>query len=204
MLRLRADGFSANLMWLSYYEGRLSTLQVSADLEMVNDIATRARQMDTALRPEAPASARQYAYVAQLVTDGTTIINLVRALGNLSTSLRAELAQRSMVIGMPGEALNMSPPVIELKPHRAAESPAPPALPPPERTKGGRPAGKDGEPIARVTKRLLALNEAELGRCTAESVGTELVGEYTSLGLSPPSFDNAKRNASGILRSVQN
>ncbi|MGY4398084.1 hypothetical protein ACVWZA_003286 [Sphingomonas sp. UYAg733] len=70
--------------------------------------------------------------------------------------------------------------------------------------KGGRPAGKNGEPIAGVAKRLLALTEADLASYTAEAVATELVEEYRRLHLQPPSSDNAKRDAAGILRAVRN
>jgi hypothetical protein len=70
--------------------------------------------------------------------------------------------------------------------------------------KGGRPAGKNGEPIARVAKQLIALTPAELASYTAEAVAAELVAEYRRLKLQPPSPDNAKRDASGILRAVRN
>ena len=70
--------------------------------------------------------------------------------------------------------------------------------------KGGRPAGKNGEPIARVTKRLIALPPTELATHTAEAVSADLVEEYRRLELQPPSPDNAKRDAAGILRAVRN
>lgn len=68
----------------------------------------------------------------------------------------------------------------------------------------GRPAGKDGEPIARLTKRLLALPPEELATYTHEALGAELIEEYKKLRLHPPSADNATRNAGGILRAVRN
>jgi hypothetical protein len=109
MLKLNAEGYSANLMWLSYYEGRLSSLHVSPDSEMMDDIVRRARLMEKALKPEAPATARQYANVANLLEAGTTVLGVVKALGRLSSTLSAEMAQRQMLIGMPGENLSDAP-----------------------------------------------------------------------------------------------
>ncbi len=77
---------------------------------------------------------------------------------------------------------------------------SPPAL----STKGGRPAGKNGEPIAGIAKRLIALTTSELASYTAEAVAAELIEEYRRLGLQPPSSDNAKRDAAGVLRAVRN
>lgn len=76
-----------------------------------------------------------------------------------------------------------------------------PSYPP---AKGGRPAGKNGEPIASMAKRLLGLPAGELASYTAEAVAAELVEEYRRLNLQPPSPDNAKRDAAGILRAVRN
>jgi hypothetical protein len=80
-------------------------------------------------------------------------------------------------------------------------SETPPASAP---RRGGRPAGKYGEPIARITLRLAALPPEKLARYTAEALGLELIAEFKSLGLSPPSEDNAARDAAGILRVVRN
>lgn len=80
----------------------------------------------------------------------------------------------------------------------------PVSLEPGTMAKGGRPAGKNGEPIAGVAKRLLALPPDELASYTAEAVATDLVEEYQRLRLQPPSPDNAKRDAAGILRAVRN
>ncbi len=74
----------------------------------------------------------------------------------------------------------------------------------PTRTrKGGRPAGKDGEPIARLTLRMRDKSREELRRYTAESLSLDLLEEYRKLGLDLPSADNARRNAAGILRVVR-
>lgn len=70
--------------------------------------------------------------------------------------------------------------------------------------KGGRPAGKNGEPIALVTARLLRLSAGELTAYTAEAAAAELIEQYRALGLQPPSPDNARRDAAGILRAVRN
>jgi len=70
--------------------------------------------------------------------------------------------------------------------------------------KGGRPAGKHGEPIARVTKRLLALLPEQLASYTADALAAELAEEYRKLSLQPPSLPNARRDAAGILRAVRN
>jgi hypothetical protein len=75
---------------------------------------------------------------------------------------------------------------------------------PPSRAKGGRPAGKHGEPIARVTTRLLAMPPDQLASYTADALAAELVEEYRKLGLPPPSVPNARRDAAGILRAVRN
>ncbi|QNA83883.1 hypothetical protein G4G27_07700 [Sphingomonas sp. So64.6b] len=75
---------------------------------------------------------------------------------------------------------------------------------PTPQAKGGRPAGKNGEPIARIAKRLIALTAGELVLYTAEAVASELISEYQRLNLQPPSPDNARRDAQGILRAVRN
>lgn len=94
------------------------------------------------------------------------------------------------------------PPLAPLNLSSLIEESSPPTAPP-SRAKGGRPAGKHGEPIARVTKRLFKMSTAELSRCTTESVATELIEEYRKLGVPPPHMDNARRDAAGILRAVR-
>lgn len=69
--------------------------------------------------------------------------------------------------------------------------------------KGGRPAGKYGEPIARLTLRLSKLSVGELAKFTQDSLGRDLIEEFKKLGLDPPSLDNATRDAAGILRAVR-
>lgn len=70
--------------------------------------------------------------------------------------------------------------------------------------KGGRPSGKHGEPIARITMRMLSLPPQELASFTAASLAQELIAEFKRLNLVPPSLDNAERDAAGILRAVRN
>jgi hypothetical protein len=69
--------------------------------------------------------------------------------------------------------------------------------------KGGRPAGKDGEPIARVTLRMSTKSPGGLQRSTANAIGVELIEKYLNQGLDPPSGPNACRSAAGILRAVR-
>ena len=69
--------------------------------------------------------------------------------------------------------------------------------------RGGRRSGKHGEPIARVTKRLLSITAADLAAYTAEAVASELIDQYRALGLPPPHEDNARADARGILRAVR-
>ena len=82
----------------------------------------------------------------------------------------------------------------------SAELSAPAAAP---RSKGGRRAGKHGQPIARVTRRLLALPPAQLASYTVAAVAAELAEEYRKLGHQPPHPDNAEKDAAGILRAVK-
>lgn len=75
--------------------------------------------------------------------------------------------------------------------------------PKPVRRKGGRPAGTSGEPIARLTKHLLSLPATKLAKFKVEALASELIDEYRKLDLNPPHEDNAKRDASGILRALR-
>jgi hypothetical protein len=69
--------------------------------------------------------------------------------------------------------------------------------------RGGRPSGSHGEPIARVTLKLAALNKIDLARYTATALGVELEAAYRTAGLSPPAPVNAEKIAAGILRVVR-
>lgn len=72
----------------------------------------------------------------------------------------------------------------------------------PKTPSAGRRAGKNGEPIARVVKGLLKLPSPQLADYKVETVAAELAEQYRALGLNPPHPDNAKRDASGILRAL--
>jgi hypothetical protein len=67
----------------------------------------------------------------------------------------------------------------------------------------GRRAGTNGEPIARVVKRLVPLPSARLASYKVETLAAELAEEYRALGLRPPHLDNARRDARGILRALR-
>ena len=69
--------------------------------------------------------------------------------------------------------------------------------------RGGRRPRTTGEPIARVVMRLMALPASELASYKVEALTAELVAEFRALGLNPPHEDNAKRDASGILRALR-
>jgi len=71
------------------------------------------------------------------------------------------------------------------------------------KTRGGRRAGTNGEPIARLAKRLLALSSADLASYKVEAVASELCSEYEALGLRPPHEDNARGDARGILKAIR-
>ena len=83
-------------------------------------------------------------------------------------------------------------------------SPPTPEPPPSARNRGGRPSGKHGEPIARITMRLVALPPEKLAAYTAAALALELIEEFKRLTLDPPSLANAERDAAGILRAVRN
>lgn len=98
--------------------------------------------------------------------------------------------------------VRIDPQIREVAAPSAAPDPVP-AAPVRAAAKGGRPAGKHGEPIARITRRLLELPPDRRATYTAEAAATELIEEYRRLGLQPPHLDNARRDASGILRVVR-
>lgn len=67
----------------------------------------------------------------------------------------------------------------------------------------GRSGGKNGEPIAALTIKLMAMDDLALAACTADSAGAELQGIYAALGDHNRNFDNCSRDAAGILRAVR-
>lgn len=191
MLRLLADGYSNNLMWLFHYEGRLASPPTTISAADVKDITSRCNAMASALEKEAPASARSLKSVVQNLESGTTNRALQQLLDRVRTSLSAELAQRSMILLMPGETLPTNP------------TQSPPEPPSKAKKTGGRPSGKHGEPIARITIRLIGQTDKQRAATTAASLANDLIDEYRALDLPPPSLDNAERDAAGILRAVR-
>ncbi|MEA3064425.1 MAG: hypothetical protein QOJ27_864 [Sphingomonadales bacterium] len=93
----------------------------------------------------------------------------------------------------------------EAAPELALPSSPAPERPAKRRTrkKGGRPSGKHGLPMARLTKRLLRLPSHELATYTVEAVAAELIEEYRKLDVDPPHPDNALKDAAGVLRAVR-
>ena len=81
----------------------------------------------------------------------------------------------------------------------------PPARPDsrPQGRSGGRRPRTTGEPIARVVLRLLALPASELAAYKVDALAAELIDEYRALGINPPHFENASRDAAGILRALR-
>jgi hypothetical protein len=71
------------------------------------------------------------------------------------------------------------------------------------REKRGRPSGRNGEPIAHVTIRLMNMEPGEFERHTATAVAEDLIEEYRKLALAPPNLSNAESDAAGILRAVR-
>lgn len=94
--------------------------------------------------------------------------------------------------GVPSPVAEIAAPTVEAVPTDSSDK------------KGGRPAGKYGEPIARVTMRLMALTPDQLALHTAGSVALDLIAEFKKLNLVPPALQNAERDAAGILRAVRN
>lgn len=66
----------------------------------------------------------------------------------------------------------------------------------------GRPAGKNGEPIAMFVMRVQAEGVDTLDALTDEALGAMLREEYVRLGLTAPESTNAKRDARGVLRAL--
>jgi hypothetical protein len=67
----------------------------------------------------------------------------------------------------------------------------------------GRPGGKNGEPIAALTIKLMQTDESTLASYTAEAAGTELQGIYTMLGSPARGIENCRKDAAGVLRQVR-
>lgn len=88
-------------------------------------------------------------------------------------------------------------------PERAPSPPTPSRKATGTGKRAGRPSGTNGEPIARLVKRLLLLPADELAAFKVEALTSELVAEYRALDLPAPHEDNARRDARGILRALR-
>ena len=67
----------------------------------------------------------------------------------------------------------------------------------------GRPGGKNGEPIAVLTIKLMGLPEDQLQSYTAEAAGAELQDFFEMLGTPARNIDNCRKDAAGVLRQVR-
>lgn len=66
----------------------------------------------------------------------------------------------------------------------------------------GRPAGKNGEPIAMFVLRVQAEGVEAADKLTDDALGAMLREEYGRLGLNVPETTNAARDARGVLRAL--
>jgi hypothetical protein len=67
----------------------------------------------------------------------------------------------------------------------------------------GRPGGKNGEPIAALTIKLMGSDEPTLASYTAEAAGAELQSFYATLGTPARGTENCRKDAAGVLRQVR-
>lgn len=66
----------------------------------------------------------------------------------------------------------------------------------------GRPAGKNGEPIAMFVLRVQADDVGKLDGYSQDALGAMLQEEYRRLGLKPPENTNAGRDARGVIDAL--
>lgn len=76
--------------------------------------------------------------------------------------------------------------------------------PAPAKGKGGRSSGHHGVVIATLAKRLMGLSEAELQAYAPRRLQSELIEEYLAHGATPPSAENVRLIAAGILKALRN
>jgi hypothetical protein len=198
MLRFLADGYTAGAMGLSLYEGCLRNDKTKLSAANVHDIVTQCQSLEKAIRTECKVTAGALRQTTVELLAGTTNARLSLLLERFRTSFCAELAGREMLILSEAEQAALTAP-------RAPVALITPAHVPDEgtRNKGGRPSGKAGEPISRITMRLMKLSREELLTQTASALALDLISEYARLNLLPPSPSNAEREAAGILRAVR-
>ena len=199
MLRFMADGYTAGAMGLGLYEGYLRSGKAKLSPANVNDIVSSCQSLEGAIRTECKVTAGALRQTTVELLAGTTNARLNLLLERFRTSFCAELIGQQMLILSEAEQAALIAP-------RAPIALITPAHIPDEAkgNKGGRPSGKAGEPIARLTIRLMKLSSEELQTQTASALALDLMAEYTRLNLIPPALSNAEREAAGILRALRN
>jgi hypothetical protein len=199
MLRFMADGYTAGAMGLSLYEGCLRNDKTKLSAANVNDIISQCQSLEGAIRTECKVTASALRQTTVELLAGTTNARLNLLLERVRTSFCAELGGQQMLILSEAEQAALHAP-------RAPMGLTAPAHIPDagKGNKGGRPSGKAGEPIARITIRLMKLSREELGTQTSSALAQELIAEYARLNLLPPALSNAEREAAGILRALRN
>jgi hypothetical protein len=198
MLKFMADGYTAGAMGLSLYEGYLRNAKTKLNAAIVNDIISKCQSLEGAIRTECKVTAGALRQTTVELVGGTTNARLNLLLERIRTSFCAELVGRQMLIVSEAEQAALIAP-------RAATTFLAPAHVPQDGkgNKGGRPSGKAGEPIARITIRLAKLSREELATQTASALAFDLIAEYERLNLLPPALSNAEREAAGILRALR-
>jgi hypothetical protein len=198
MLRFMADGYTAGAMGLSLYEGYLRNGKTTLSAANVNDLVSKCQSFEGAIRTECKVTAGVLRQTTIELLSGTTNARLNLLLERFRTSFCAELVGQQMLILSDEEQAALSAsraPMALIAPAHIAEDG--------KGNKGGRPSGKAGEPIARITIRLMKLSRVELATQTASALALDLVAEYARLSLRPPALSNAEREAAGILRALR-
>ena len=198
MLRFMADGYTAGAMGLGLYEGYLRDAKTKLSAAHVNDIVSKCQSLEGAIRTECKVTAGALRQTTIELLEGTTNARLNLLLERIRTSFCAEsVGQQMLILSEPEQAALIAPraPTAVIAPARSPHGG--------KRNQGGRPSGKAGEPIARITIRLMKLSREELAAQTASALAFDVVAEYTRLNLLPPALSNAEREAAGILRALR-
>jgi hypothetical protein len=198
MLRFMADGYTAGAMGLSLYEGYLRNAKTKLSAANVHDIVSKCHSLEGAIRTECKVTAGALRQTTIELLAGTTNARLHLLLERIRTSFCAELVGQQMLILSEAEQAALiaprAPTALLAATHTVHDR---------KDNKGGRPSGKAGEPIARITIRLSRLSREELAAQTASALALDLIAEYTRLNLLPPALSNAEREAAGILRALR-
>lgn len=199
MLRVPADGYTAGSMGLSLYEGYLRNGTTKLSAANVNDLVSKCEWLEAAIRSECKVTAAALRQTTVELLAGTTNARVKLLLERFRATFYAELAGQRMLILSDAEDAALDAPRTPVALIASAQIEA--------RSKGntgGRPSGKAGEPIARLTIRLMTLSSEELADQTASALAIDLIAEYKRLNLLPPALSNAEREAAGILRALRN